>query len=64
MLYPSFQLVNGRGILPLVRLPSNYESLVSRFYEEGGKREFEKYAAELEDMVKETMDFTLSIKLK
>ncbi len=54
MLYPTQMIIEGRGIIPNVRLPRNFRELVSRFYEQGRKKIVEDYVNELGEMLKGT----------
>ncbi|MAG02030.1 hypothetical protein CMI42_01725 [Candidatus Pacearchaeota archaeon] len=49
MLYPTFEIVEGRGLIPNVRLPRNYKELVPRFYDQDRRKEIEEYARMLEE---------------
>lgn len=48
MVYPEFIMCDTRGILPTVRLPMNYKSLVPRFYQQERQEEVTLYAQEVE----------------
>jgi len=51
MLYPTFVIVEERGIIPSVNLPQNYKNLVKRFNEQERRIEIEEYVKSLEDML-------------
>ena len=44
MLYPTYVFVEGRGLLPNVRLPRNFRQLVPKFYEERRREGVEEFA--------------------
>lgn len=48
MLYPTFTIVSGRGIIPCIRLPRNFRDLVPVFYREGRKDNIGRYVDELQ----------------
>jgi len=51
--YPTFSIVERRGIIPNIPLPEDYEALVPRFYEEGRRETVEKYKTKLEKLLEE-----------
>lgn len=52
MLYPTFEIVEGIGLIPNIYLPDNFKELVPKFYEQGRKEEIEKYKSGLEKILK------------
>ena len=52
MLYPTFTLVEGRGIIPNINLPRNFKDLVQKFYAEKRKSIVEEYARDAEEMLR------------
>jgi hypothetical protein len=54
MLYPTFEIVERRGIIPRIKLPLDYEELVSRFYACGARQIVEKFARDLESLTRES----------
>lgn len=52
MLYPTFEPVRDRGaLMPSVRLPRNYQELVPKFYEQGGKERLEIYVGQVRGLL-------------
>lgn len=51
MVYPTLEIVEGRGIIPRICLPRNYKTLIPLFYEEGRRKTVETYAKELEEYI-------------
>jgi hypothetical protein len=62
MLYPTFEIVPDRGVLPRVYLPKNFKNLVPKFYKEGRMRNIAHYSKELEKIFLENT-FNNSINL-
>ena len=54
MLYPTFSLIEGRGIIPDIRLPANFRKLVPDFYMQERKRKVEEYTQKLRALIKES----------
>ncbi|MBT4135517.1 hypothetical protein HOD75_03455 [archaeon] len=48
MFYPTFEVVEGRGILPKIYLPSDFEELVPKFYEQERRKTVEDYVRNLD----------------
>ena len=63
ILYPTFEIIENKGILPHIHLPRNFKELVPKFYQEKIKEILEDYAGNLENFLKET-PFNSSIKLQ
>jgi len=62
-LYPSFEVVEGRGIIPRIYLPGNYTELVERFYQSGAREELNEYAHGIEKLLEsggELLDIRLN----
>jgi hypothetical protein len=51
MIYPTFQIIEDRGIIPRVYLPRDYKERVKRFYEQKRQEEIAQYVNELEKML-------------
>ena len=49
MLYPTMEIVPGRGFIPKVTLPRNFKELVPKFYEQERKRTVEDYIKNLKE---------------
>jgi hypothetical protein len=47
MTYPAFIIAEGRGVIPDVRLPHDFEKRVPKFYEQGRKKDVESYVQEI-----------------
>ena len=60
--YPTFEIVEGRGIIPRINLPENYQDLVRRFYECGRRTKVDDYAKGLEELLRNSGSF-LDIRL-
>jgi len=50
MLYPTFEAFRGKGIVPNIFLPENYNKLVENFYNDNGKELVDTYAHNLEEL--------------
>jgi len=42
-IYPTFSVVEDRGLIPSINLPRNFKDYVERFYQEGKKEGIEEY---------------------
>jgi hypothetical protein len=49
--YPTFQIIEGIGIIPRVLLPPDFKKLVPLFYKQGRKSRVERYANDLMKMM-------------
>jgi hypothetical protein len=49
MQYPHFQVVEGVGVLPYIKLPKDWKQLLPKFHESGGRKEIEHYTSDLQD---------------
>jgi hypothetical protein len=53
MTYPTVSIVEGRGLIPNISLPIEFERLVSSFYREGRRETVERYREGIEKLLKE-----------
>jgi hypothetical protein len=47
LFYPTFEVIDGIGIIPKIFIPRNLEELVPKFYENGGRKCVEDYVESL-----------------
>ena len=50
MLYPTFEIVDNRGIIPSIRLPREYLEIIPKFYEQGRKEDVEEHTKSLQEL--------------
>jgi hypothetical protein len=50
--YPTFEFTSAekQGVIPVVRVPKNYEELLEGFYRSGGKGKVEKYVGKWQEL--------------
>ncbi|MEK6859666.1 MAG: hypothetical protein AABX54_02515 [Nanoarchaeota archaeon] len=53
MIYPTFEIVEGRGVIPRIYLPRDFKKLVPIFYEQGRKQEVIDYVHGLARMIED-----------
>ena len=51
MSYPHFDVIEGVGALPYVELPRNWEEILPRFHNAGGRGTIEQYASDLQKIL-------------
>jgi hypothetical protein len=50
-IYPTFQIIEGRGIIPRVLLPPDFLQRIPVFYKQGRKSRVERYVDDLRKMM-------------
>jgi hypothetical protein len=48
--YPTFTPVEGRGLIPTIRLPKDYKELISGFYRQGRKEIIEEFVDQVRNL--------------
>ena len=64
MLYPSINLHERKGIIPIVRLPLDYLDFVPDFYKRGGREKIEELTKFIEKSFTERKIFDGELRLK
>lgn len=54
ILYPTFNIIEGKGLIPQINLPDNFRERVKKFYVQGRKEDIEAYTKDLEKIIKST----------
>ena len=63
MVYPTFQIVEGRNPIPAITLPPNFRELVPRFYEQKRREDVTDYTIRLDNMMKHWRGFDVNPRL-